>query len=660
MPVYRIEVPGQGVFRVDSPVELDDAQAYQAVLNQMPGLGTQPAKPASFFEYLKTIPLEDATKRVLAPILPEGTPMEKETKNPLAGAAGRAAELAGSGMEAIAEVGSRSAKNLSKVMAPEGETPEQKKIREEAFKFEIADPLFKWAKSLKGYNEKIGYQPSTKLSELADNPINAIPFIAERVVTSVPDMAAAVINLPGYIGIRTKETLDERMKNDNKTLDDATVGDVVAAASGAIIEGTLERFATGRLLKGAPVGKTKPGRIAKETGLQAGTEGIEEGASYLGETVGTIKGVDRQELLERMLEGAIVGGGLGAGVQTGKEYLGRKEAPPTEKPPKTEEERAEAEVPPTRREEEVIQEILPPEQEGMAAEDLALEAFGEAPSKTVEKIKEVTQIAPPPQEIPTITTDEVKKVLSAPPVTPPAETVAEPEMEAAPEIPETAVPKAQEPSPRESDLVREQINELENEARLIREIELQSKNNSLYNFFRDNKLEVKEVTDITPDKSFNFIRKKGGAFVSDFVGTGQMNPWLPPQLQIYGTEDADTLGEKESEATEYIKEKLRSGNFLTFDTEQELEQINLSLNELENLLVKDLSYEQLIEEANSLAADIAATEGFGPSETTAEEGAVGRTEERAGNYMNKLFFLRKILRKTKCASSVQGNIKVKL
>ena len=623
MPVYRIEIPGQGVFRVDSPVELDDTQAYQAVLDQMPGLGTQPAKPASFFEYLKTIPLEDATKRVLAPILPEGTPMEKTTKNPLAGAVGRAAELAGSGIEAVAEVAERAADKLE-LAVPLSNIPEEQ-IRNE----KQLQPLFNWAKSLKGYNEKIGYQPSTKLGELADNPINAVPFIVERVITSTPDMAAAVINLPAYIGTRTKEILDERMKNDNKTLDDATVGDVTAAAGAAIVEGTLERFATGRLLKGAPAAKTRPGRIAKETGLQAGTEGIEEGAAYLGEAAGTIKGVDRQELLERMLEGAIVGGGLGAGVQTGKEVLGRKE------PPKAEEPITEEPVVPPRREEEIKQEVLPPEEEGMAAEDLALEAFGEAPAKTFEEpaktvqdIAETTQVAPPPEEIPAVTAEDVQKVLTTPPTEAPR--AVEPEMEAAPEIPEETVPEKQLPSPRESDLIKEQMLDLENEARLIREIELQSKNNSLYNFFRDNKLEVKEVTDITPDKSFNFIRKKGGAFVSDFVGTGQMNPWLPPQLQIYGTEDADTLGEKESEATEYIKEKLRNGNFLTFETEQELEQINLSLNELENLLVKDLSYEQLIEEANSLAADIAATEGFGPPETAAEEGAAGRPTERVG------------------------------
>lgn len=34
MPVYRVEIPGQGTFRVESPSELSDAQAYQAAMRQ--------------------------------------------------------------------------------------------------------------------------------------------------------------------------------------------------------------------------------------------------------------------------------------------------------------------------------------------------------------------------------------------------------------------------------------------------------------------------------------------------------------------------------------------------------------------------------------------------------------------------------------------------
>ena len=34
MPTYRVDIPGRGTFRIDSPTELTDAQVYQAVISQ--------------------------------------------------------------------------------------------------------------------------------------------------------------------------------------------------------------------------------------------------------------------------------------------------------------------------------------------------------------------------------------------------------------------------------------------------------------------------------------------------------------------------------------------------------------------------------------------------------------------------------------------------
>jgi hypothetical protein len=36
MPVYRVEIPGKGKFRIDSPEDLSDEQAYQAALTLAP------------------------------------------------------------------------------------------------------------------------------------------------------------------------------------------------------------------------------------------------------------------------------------------------------------------------------------------------------------------------------------------------------------------------------------------------------------------------------------------------------------------------------------------------------------------------------------------------------------------------------------------------
>jgi hypothetical protein len=283
---------------------------------------------------------------------------EPKTTNPFKGVIGRAAELAGSGIEAVAEVAERAGDYLEEKLPISG-------LSKEELKKQQLKPMFDWAKSLKDYNKDIGYAPSTKLGDLADNPLNAIPFIVERVITSSPDMAAAVVNLPAYVGARTKEILDERMKNDRKTLDDATIGDVTAAAGAAVLEGTLERFATKRVIGEAAKGATKGRRITKEGAVQAGTEAAEESAAYAGEAAFTQKGMSAQELAERALEGAIVGGGLGAGVQTGKEVFGKKPGaiePPVEEPPVTPTAEPDKTVPPVTQ----IPAITQPEPEAVA------------------------------------------------------------------------------------------------------------------------------------------------------------------------------------------------------------------------------------------------------------------------------------------------------
>lgn len=250
------------------------------------------------------------------PTLPPQQPQET-TSNPFAGLVGRAASLTGSGIEAVAEVAERVGDKLELAVPLSG-------IPEEVIKNKNQlQPLFNWAKSLKGFDESIGYQPSTQLKELGSNPLKTIPFIAERVITSSPDMVAAAGVFPAYVMARTKEILDERVKNDEKTLDEATVGDVTAAATAAVIESTLEKFATKGLLK-PTAGATAKGRIAKEAGIQAGTEAAEEEASYLGEAAGTKKGLSAEEALTRGAEAAIVGGGLGTAVQGAKEIFAPK------------------------------------------------------------------------------------------------------------------------------------------------------------------------------------------------------------------------------------------------------------------------------------------------------------------------------------------------
>lgn len=238
------------------------------------------------------------------------------TSNPLYGLLSRTGSLVGEGIEGVARVAEKVGDKLEGVLPLSNLTAEQIANQRQL------EPLFKFAESTKNWAKGINYEPSTKLADLASNPLNAVPFIVERVISSSPDMAASVVAMPAYVAARTNEILNDRLKNDEKKLDDATVSDVTAALGGAIMESTLERFATKHLFKGKPVsGKSATTRVAKEVGIQSGTEGAEEAIGYLAGTVGTKKGVDSKELGESILEGAIVGGGLGGGVRGTREYL---------------------------------------------------------------------------------------------------------------------------------------------------------------------------------------------------------------------------------------------------------------------------------------------------------------------------------------------------
>lgn len=319
------------------------------------------------------------------------------TTNPLKGAVARGAELIGSGIEtlgraseAIGDVIAEKAPILDTrlMIDREGvrlERPTQQQIRDEKQVQYMQD----WADSFKNWGRQINYEPSTKLGDLADNPLKTVPFIIERVITSSPDMVAAVTALPAYIPTRANEILNERLKNDKKSLEDATIGDVAAATSAAVVEGTLERFATGRLLGGGAEAATAAARVGKEAAVQAGTEAAEEVASYAGETAGTQAGFDPRTAALTGLEAAIVGGGLGAGVQGGREYFGREKAPPIEQ----------EEAPITEREEPTVTEAAAPTETAPAVGRPPLVTEPTAPSPEPKSVSSDEVISPSPEQL---------------------------------------------------------------------------------------------------------------------------------------------------------------------------------------------------------------------------------------------------------------------
>lgn len=240
------------------------------------------------------------------------------TNNLGAGIASRALGIVGDLIEGTARIGEQGGDYLERKIPLSGLSDAQIQERQ-------LDPLFRAAQWFKRQQQAINYQPSVDFQQIKQDPLN-LPqtgkFIVEQGVGSIPDMAAAMVNLPGYILSRTNNVADERAKNEGRP-GDVSLGDMAKAAPGAIVEATLERFATGRLLPGKITGKSAATRIGKQLGLQAGTEGVEEVAGYAGETAGTQAGFNSNDALDRFLAGALVGGPMGGTVQGGAEVVNR-------------------------------------------------------------------------------------------------------------------------------------------------------------------------------------------------------------------------------------------------------------------------------------------------------------------------------------------------
>ena len=123
------------------------------------------------------------------------------------------------------------------------------------------------------------------------------------------------------------------------------------------------------------------------------------------------------------------------------------------------------------------------------------------------------------------------------------------------------------PAPPESD-AEKRIAELEKERGKI-------KSTNLYNELIG-KLAWKEVNDISPDIGKNLRIKggRGGAELSDMVADGMLDNFLPPDKR------PDSVTFDEQEATEYIKDKLRNKDHLTFDASIQARQLDNQISDM--------------------------------------------------------------------------------
>ena len=176
--------------------------------------------------------------------------------------------------------------------------------------------LQKMADRLNRYAESLSYEHEVSLDELKKDPSKYMRFLTERAVTSLPEMAGAVTVPLTTIAAAGNRTLNDRLKNDGKTLDQATTKDVALAVATGVVSVLGERYATKALLKPLTAGKGEGKKsvvkeASKALSLQTATEGVQSGIEHLGATVDTKRGTTKAELGDAVLEGVLVGAGIG-------------------------------------------------------------------------------------------------------------------------------------------------------------------------------------------------------------------------------------------------------------------------------------------------------------------------------------------------------------
>ncbi len=170
--------------------------------------------------------------------------------------------------------------------------------------------------------------------------LEASKFALEQGVVSLPDMLAALGNLPGYVAARTGEIAQDRAALEGRPVEDADFG---YAAGAAVLSSLLERYGAEKVLgrlKG--IDKNALARIFGAGVTEATTEAGQENIEYLGERLGTDLPIEAKAALDRMLAGGVGGFGAGVALRTGGEagrgalnlVTGARPAPET--PPSTE------------------------------------------------------------------------------------------------------------------------------------------------------------------------------------------------------------------------------------------------------------------------------------------------------------------------------------
>lgn len=165
-----------------------------------------------------------------------------------------------------------------------------------------------------------------QLQKLTYEDLSAAPFstvmrfAAEQGALSIPDMAAVMLSMPGYVGMRTLEIAEKRRENNGDAGEEPTFGDLLKSLPAATASALLEKFGTKGILGMDDIVKAwrdLPDAAFKAFVKEGVTEAAQNPIEYAGETLGTDAGFDPMQALRLFGEGIAAGGPFGAAVRTG-------------------------------------------------------------------------------------------------------------------------------------------------------------------------------------------------------------------------------------------------------------------------------------------------------------------------------------------------------
>ncbi|MCY4358383.1 MAG: hypothetical protein OXD01_12785, partial [Gammaproteobacteria bacterium] len=265
--------------------------------------------------------------------------------------ADRATKLVGGGVEAVDSV--LDAAEFIGSFNPQLLTQDKQEIKDQTReRLNRPSKLDEVATSIRQHEFKYENERGTSWDQLVESPFKSFaPFAIEEGIVSLPDMLAALANLPAYAIARTGEIAGERADNDIR--EDSTVGDFLAALPSAVASAALEKIGASKvfgitddLAKSSlkpdadkldvalDVGK----RTASAIGRRAAAEGLTEAAQEPIEQIGASLGTERwknksseeifaelnQAAVQGGVTGALAGGGIASTQVAVEEYLNQR------------------------------------------------------------------------------------------------------------------------------------------------------------------------------------------------------------------------------------------------------------------------------------------------------------------------------------------------